>query len=70
VRACARDRGVGGSDRAAFMRTICGDQAKPQNTPTTKKPVEQERKARNSLTNCRPGAWRTPTGTRYRNTPP
>jgi hypothetical protein len=28
---------VGGSDRAAFMRTICGDQAKPKNTPTTQK---------------------------------
>jgi hypothetical protein len=29
ARASARDRGVGGSDRAAFTRTICGDQAKP-----------------------------------------
>jgi hypothetical protein len=29
ARASARDRGVGGSDRAAFTRTICRDQAKP-----------------------------------------
>jgi hypothetical protein len=29
VRASARDRGVGGSDFAAFTRTICGGQAKP-----------------------------------------
>jgi hypothetical protein len=29
ARASAWDRGVGGSDRAAFTRTICGGQAKP-----------------------------------------
>jgi hypothetical protein len=29
VRASAQDRGVGGSDRAAFTRTICGGQEKP-----------------------------------------
>jgi hypothetical protein len=35
---------MGGSDCAVFTRTICGDQAKPQNTPTSQKPAEQERK--------------------------
>jgi hypothetical protein len=29
ARVSARDRGVRGSDRAAFTRTICGGQAKP-----------------------------------------
>jgi hypothetical protein len=29
ARASARDRGVGGSDRAAFTHTNCGGQAKP-----------------------------------------
>jgi hypothetical protein len=31
TRACARDRGVGGSDRAAFTALICKEQAKLQN---------------------------------------
>jgi hypothetical protein len=29
ARASAQDRGVGGSDFAAFMRTICRGRAKP-----------------------------------------
>jgi hypothetical protein len=41
VRACARSRGVGGSDRAAFTTLICKEQEKLQNTPTSREPAEQ-----------------------------
>jgi hypothetical protein len=41
ARACARARGVGGSDRATFTALICKEQAKLQNTSTSREPTEQ-----------------------------
>jgi hypothetical protein len=41
ARACARDRGVGASDRVAFTALICKEQAKLQNTLISREPAEQ-----------------------------
>jgi hypothetical protein len=54
--ACARDRGVGGSDRAAFTTLICREQAKSQDTPTSREPIEQGA-AEVHLPTGRRGAW-------------
>jgi hypothetical protein len=56
TRACARARGVGGSDRAAFTALICREQAKLQNTPTSREPAEQGEAGVHSPTS-RQGAW-------------
>jgi hypothetical protein len=55
-RAHARARGVGGSDRAAFMALICKEQARPQNTPISREPAEQGEAEVHSPMG-RPGAW-------------
>jgi hypothetical protein len=56
ARACARARGVGGSDRAVFTALICKEQAKLQDTPTSRELAEQGEVEVHSPTGRR-GAW-------------
>jgi hypothetical protein len=56
ARAWSRDRGVGGSDRAAFTALICEGRAKLQNTMIPRKPAEQG-EAGVHLPTGRRGAW-------------